>query len=101
MYLTKNEILYSIYISSFEQIKKNSNSKDQKYSTISEICKKLNESKNILDDFQHLQKMSLILVDPLENYTNKTLDIILIAIEQIIKDELINKSILQKMIEPL
>ena len=101
MYLTKNEILYSIYISSFEQIKKNSNSKDQKYSTISEICKKLNESKNILDNFQHLQKMSLILVDPLENYTNKTLDIILIAIEQIIKDELINKSILQKMIEPL
>ena len=101
MYLTKNEILYSIYISSFEQIKKNSNSKDQKYSTISEICKKLNESKNILDDFHHLQKMSLILVDPLENYTNKTIDIILIAIEQIIKDELINKSILQKMIEPL
>ena len=101
MYLTKNEILYSIYISSFEQIKKNSNSKDQKYSTISEICKKLNESKNILDDFLHLQKMSLILVDPLENYTNKTIDIILIALEQIIKDELINKSILQKMIEPL
>ena len=101
MYLTKKEILYSIYISSFEQLKKNSNEKDQKYTIISEICKKLNESKNILDDFNHLQKMSLILVDPLENYTNKTIDIILIALEQIIKDELINKSILQKMIEPL
>ena len=44
----------------FEQIKKNSNKKDQKSQKIIEICNLLNKSKNILDDINQLQNISLI-----------------------------------------
>ena len=99
--ITKNEIIYSIYISSFEQIKKNADKKDQKLTIISEICNTLNNSNNILNDLNQLEKFSLILVQPLDICTSKIIDIILKAYEQIIKDDLINKSIIQKMAELL
>ena len=99
--ITKNEIIYSIYISSFEQIKKNADKKDQNLTIISEICNTLNNSNNILNDLNQLEKFSLILVQPLDICTSKIIDIILKAYEQIIKDDLINKSIIQKMAELL
>ena len=99
--LTKNEILYSHYLFAFEQIKKNSNKKDPKFPKILEICNILNESKNILEDINHLQTISLILVQPLEICTSKIIDIILNVFTEIIKDELVNNCLLQKMSENL
>ena len=95
--ITKNEILYSLYISSFEQIKKNLSSKDNKYLTIKTACDNLNKSKTILSEDDNLEKYSLILVKTLENCTIKILEIILKAYEEIIKEDLIIDIILQKM----
>ena len=99
--ITKNEILYSHYLSAFEQIKKNSNKNDPKFPKIVEICKLLNESKNILDDNNQLEKISIILVQPLEKCTTKIIDIIINLFIEIIKDNLINNSLLQKISQDL
>ena len=99
--ITKNEILYSHYLFAFEQIKKNSNKKDKKSEKIIEICNLLNESKNILDDINQLQNISLILVQSLEDCSIKIMDIILNVFNEIIKDNLIDNSILQKMTDAL
>ena len=95
--ITKNEILYSIYISSFEQIRKNSDKNDKNYTTIQSICDNMNKSKDILSNEALLEKYSLILVKPVNKITNKILEIILQAYEQIIKDNLVNDIILQKI----
>ena len=81
--ITKNEILYSIYISSFEQIRKNSDKNDPNYITIQSICDNMNKSKTILSKEDTLEKYSLILVKPVNKITNKILEIILQAYEQI------------------
>ena len=67
--ITKNEILYSHYLFAFEQIKKHANKNDSKFPKIVETCNLLNDSKNILDDINQLENISLILVHPLENST--------------------------------
>ena len=95
--LSKNEILYSIYISAFEQIKKNSDKNDKNYQNICHICHSLNESKKILEDQTQLEKISLVLSHPLEICSNKIIDIILNAFDQIINNELINDYIFQRM----
>ena len=99
--LTKNEILYSHYLFAFEQIKKNSNKNDSKYPKIIEICNSLNESKNILNDNNNLHYISLFLVQPLDKSTTKIIDIIINAFTEIMKDKLIETSLLQKMAEDL
>ena len=99
--LTKNEILYSHYLFAFEQIKKHANKNDSKFTKIVEISNLLNDSKNILDDTNQLENISLILVHPLEKSTTKIIDIILNVFTEIIKDDLINNSILQKISQEL
>ena len=100
--LTKNEILYSHYLFIFEQIKKISNKNEPNYQKIEEICKALNESKNILDDYNHLYNISLTLVHPLNKCTSKMLDIILNTFMEIIKDNLIDDNcLLQVMAQHL
>ena len=95
--ITKNEIVYSLYISSFEQIKKNLDHKNPNYNTIQKICDNLNKSEKILSENNNLEKYSIILVNPVKNFTNKILEIIIKAYEEIIKDNLINDIILQKI----
>ena len=99
--ITNNEILYSNYLFSFEQIKKNANKKDPNYSKILEICTLLNESKNSLNDVNELEKISLILVQPLIVCTSKVMDIILNVFDKIIQYNLVNDSIFEKMTSAL
>lgn len=103
MYLsiTNYEILYSNYLFSFEQIKKNSNKNDQNYSKILEICNLLNESKNVLNDENQLEKISLILVQPLNICKSKIIEIIINVFDEIIKYNLVNSSIFEKMTKGL
>ena len=54
--ITKNEIIYSLYISSFEQIKKYLDKKDNNFQTIQKCCDNLNQSKNILTEDNNLEK---------------------------------------------
>ena len=95
--ISKNEILYSLYISSFEQLKKILNKKDQNYPLIQSIIDSLNKSPEIISDISKLKEYSLILINPSQTYNVKILEIILKTFEEIIKEELINDIILQKM----
>ena len=99
--LTKNEILYSHYLFAFEQIKKISNKNEPNYQKIEDICKSLNESKHILNDYKQLQNISLFLVHPLNKCTSKILDIIINTFIEIINDNLIDHSLMQIMSETL
>ena len=97
--ITKNEIIYSLLISSFEQIKKNLDKTDKNYITIQTVCDNLNQSKKIITEGNNLEKYSLILVQTLDDYkcTNKILEIIIKAYEEIINDNLVDEIILQKI----
>ena len=95
--ISKNEILYSLYISSFEQLKKILNKKDQNYPLIQSIIDSLNKSPEIISDINKLKEYSLILINPSQTYNVKILEIILKTFEEIIKEELVNDIILQKM----
>ena len=68
--ITKNEIVYSLYISSFEQIKKSLDQKNPNYNTIQKICDNLNKSEKILSENNNLEKYSIILVNPVKNFGN-------------------------------
>ena len=96
--ITKNEIIYSLYISSFEQIKKNLDKKDNNFQTIQKVCDNLNQSKNILSEDNNLEKYSLILINILDNSSNKIFEIIIKLFEEAFKNNLIDDIVIQKII---
>ena len=96
--ITKNEIIYSLYISSFEQIKKNLDKKDNNYTIIQVSCDNLNQSKTILSKDNNLEKYSLILINIIDNSSNKIFEIILKLYEEVLQNNLIEDKILQKTI---
>jgi len=96
--ITKNEIIYSLYISSFEQIKKNLDKKDKNFPTIQTVCDNLNQSKKILFQDNNLEKYSLILINYIDFSTNKNFEIILKLFTEILKNNLIDDITLQKII---
>ena len=99
--ITKNEIIYSLYISSFEQIKKYLDKKDSDFPTIQKCCDNLNQSKNILTEDNNLEKYSLILINILDNSSIKIFEIIIKLFEEVLKNNLIDDIILQKIIPKL
>ena len=98
----KSEQLYNIFLTSFEIFKKyKRDSNNQKIKdAIQEL--KLSQEKEI-KVFSHSQllKYSLILVSPLDKCNIECMEQILSSMEQILFNDLLNKNILQKMVNKL
>ena len=96
---SKLEQLYNIYVSGFETFKKCK--KDPKNQKIKEIIVELNNSKENFPTFHRaiILKYSLLFVSPLEKCNTESMEIILASIEEILKKNLVETSILQKMVE--
>ena len=98
----KSEQLYNIFLTSFEIFKKyKRDSNNQKIKdAIQEL--KLSQEKEIkVFSNSQLLKYSLILVSPLDKCNIECMEQILSSMEQILFNDLLNKSILQKMVNKL
>ena len=98
----KSEQLYSIFLTSFELFKKyKRDSNNQKIKdAIQEL--KLSQDKAIKTfSNSQLLKYSLILASPLDKCNIECMEQILSSMEQILFNDLLNKNILQKMINKL
>ena len=98
----KSEQLYNIFLTSFEIFKKyKRDSNNQKIKdAIQEL--KLSQEKEIkVFSNSQLLKYSLILVSPLDKCNIECMEQILSSMEQILFNDLLNKNILQKMVNKL
>ena len=97
----KLEQLYNIYISAFDIFKKSK--KDPKNQKIKEIITELKSSKESFPNFHRMQieKYSMMFVAPLEKCNTESMETILSSMEEILKNNLIEPAILQKMVEKL
>ena len=98
---SKLEQLYDIYISAFDIFKKSK--KDPKNQKLKELITELKSSKETFPTFHRIQieKYSMMFVAPLEKCNTESMEIILSSMEQILKNNLIEPIILQKMVEKL
>ena len=98
----KLEQLYNIYLSSFDIFKKYK--RDQNNQKIKDSIQELKLSQDstfkTLSNSQ-LLKFSLLLVSPLEKCNMECMEQILSSMEQILFNDLLNKNILQKMVNKL
>ena len=98
---SKHDQLYNILLTSFEIFKKSK--KDPNNQKIKEI---ITELKNYKDNFstinsKQLMKYSLIFISPLEKCNTESMETILNSMEEILKKNLVEPIILQKMSERL
>ena len=98
---TKLEQLYNIYISAFEIFK--NCKKDQKNQKIKEIISKLKSSKDNFPNYDNelIEKYSMDFISPLEKCNTESMEKILSSMEEILKKNLIDTNILQKMVNKL
>ena len=98
---SKSEKLYNLFLSGFDIFMKSK--KDSKIQKVKEIMTELKSYEGNFDNvhWTQIQKYSLIFVAPLEKCSKECMDIILSSMEEILKKELIEPIILQKMAEKL
>ena len=97
----KLEKLYSIYVYAFDKFNKYSNKKDNNMQLIKEINTSLKTSPQSFTNPNNIKKYSLLLVEPFEKCTTKIMEVILSSMEEILKYNLVDPNILQKMVEKL
>ena len=98
----KLEQLYNIFLSSFEIFKKYKKDPNNQLikDSIQELKLSQNKSSKTLSNSQ-LLKYSLLLVSPLDKCNMECMEQILSSMEQILFNNLLNKKILQKMVNKL
>ena len=97
----KLEKLYTIYSFAFDKFNKNANKKDNNIQIIKEINTSLKSSSQTFNNPNNIRKYSLLLVEPFEKCTTKIMEVILSSMEEILKNNLVDSNILQKMVEKL
>ena len=97
----KFEKLYSIYAFAFDKFNKYTSKKENNMQIIKEINASLKSSSQSLNNPTNVRKYSLLLVEPFEKCTTKIMEVILSSMEEILKYNLVNPNILQKMVEKL
>ena len=95
----KIEKLYTIYVYAFDKFNKHAIKKDNNMQLIKEMNASLKNS--ALNFTSNIRKYSLLLVEPLEKCTTKIMEVILSSMEEILKYNLVDPNILQKMVEKL
>ena len=98
---SKLDQLYNIYVSAFDIFKKSK--KDKNHQRIKEIIIELKNSKDNFHTFHigQIQKYSTMFVSPLEKCNTESMETILNSMEEILKKNLVEAIILQKMTERL
>ena len=99
--LSKSEQLYNIFVTGFEIFRKSK--KDPNHQKIKEIIIELKNSKDNFPSFHRaqIQKYSLLFASPLEKCNTEAMEKILESMDEIIKKNLVEPIILQKMAEKL
>jgi len=98
---SKSKQLYNLFLSAFDVFIKSK--KDSKIQKIKELMTELKsyEGNFVNVHWTQIQKYSLVFVAPLEKCNKECMEIILSSMEEILKKELIEPIILQKMVEKL
>ena len=98
---SKLDQLYNIYITAFDIFRKSK--KDKNHQRIKEIITELKNSKDNFHTFHtvQIQKYSIMFVSPLEKCNTESMETILNYMEEILKKNLVEPIILQKMAEKL
>ena len=97
----KFDKLYKLYANAFDKFNKYSSKRDNNYQVIKEINLSLKSSSQNLNNPAQISKCSLLLVEPFEKCSTKTMEVILLSMEEILKYNLVESNILQKMVEKL
>ena len=97
----KFEKIYSIYAYAFDKFNKYTSKKENNMQIIKEINQSLKSSSQSLNNPSNFRKYSLLLVEPFEKCSTKIMEVILSSMEEILKYNLVNPNILQKMVEKL
>jgi brefeldin A-inhibited guanine nucleotide-exchange protein len=97
----KFEKLYTIYSFAFDKFNKYSSKKDNNMQLIKEINSSLKNSPKNFNDPNNIKKYSLLLVEPFDKCSTKIMEVILSSMEEILKYNLVEPNILQKMVEKL
>ena len=97
----KMEKLYTLYTFAYDKFSKYTNKKDNNMQLIKEMNASLKANSQIFNNPAQIRKYSLLLVEPFEKCSAKVMEVILAAIEEIFKYNLVAPDILQKMIEKL
>ena len=97
----KFDKLYKLYANAFDKFNKYSSKRDNNYQVIKEINLSLKSSSQNLNNPAQIIKCSLLLVEPFEKCSTKTMEVILLSMEEILKYNLVESNILQKMVEKL
>ena len=97
----KFEKLYTIYSFAFDKFNKYSSKKDGNMQLIKEINSSLKNSPKNFNDPNNIKKYSLLLVEPFDKCSTKIMEVILSSMEEILKYNLVEPNILQKMVEKL
>ena len=95
------EKLYTIYAYAFDRFNKYAIKKDNNTQLIKEMNISLKNGSQNFSNPENITKYSLLLVEPFEKCTTKIMEIILTSIEEILKYNLVEPYILQKMVEKL
>ena len=97
----KLENLYNIYSFAFDKFNKFSNKKDNNMQLIKEINASLKSSPQNFNNPNNIRKYSLLLVEPFDKCSTKIMEVILSSMEEILKYNLVDPNILQKMVVKL
>ena len=91
----KIEKLYTLYTFAYDKFNKFSNKKDNNMQLIKEMNASLKANSQIFNNPAQIRKYSLLLVEPFEKCSAKVMEVILAAIEEIFKYNLVAPDILQ------
>ena len=102
--LTENEKiekLYNLYIFAYDKFNKFASKKDNNMQLIKEMNSSLKTNPQNFNNPTQIRKYSLLLVEPFEKCSTKIMEVILSSMEEILKNNLVDPRILQKMVEKL
>ena len=97
----KIEKLYTLYTFAYDKFNKYPSKKDNNMQLIKEMNETLKSNSQTLNNPAQIRKYSLLLVEPFEKCSTKIMEVILSSMEEILKNNLVDPGILQKMVEKL
>ena len=97
----KLEKLYNIYLYVYDKFIKYPSKKDNNMQLIKEMNASLKSNPQNFTNPTQIRKYSLLMVEPFEKCSTKIMEVILSSMEEILKNNLVAPSILQKMVEKL